>query len=139
MSTVDNKRYRPVLTSSQIQKILTLAKCEQPLSNEGLSLISTLAPFYAKIENSGIQAAYSISPIKAKVGSLESLGEPISHIADADTLTKENYWILCYAKYEDDPALCSLQEIEGAQEHRYLNGLMSDEELRIFELGEGES
>jgi len=124
-------KYRPVLTATQIQKILALAKTEIPLSIESISIISTLAPFAAKIENAGIVAAYSTSPAKPKVGSLESLGGTASPVDD--TLSKEEYWELCHSKYNSQPENCSLAEIEGAQEYRYLNGLMSAEEAITFE------
>ena len=124
-------KYRPVLTSVQIIKILALAKTEIPyLTEESISLIGTLAPFLAKIENEGITAAYTMAPPRVARDSLEALGFTAS--VDVD-LSKEEYWELCYKKHAISPKDCSLQEINAAQEHRYLNGLMTAEEAIRFE------
>jgi hypothetical protein len=144
MST-SKPKYRPVLTAAQITKILALAKLEQPISAESFSLISTLSPFAAKIANNGIQAAYSLAPIKPST--LESLGGPSDH-PDFDITnvtgsintgglglgrSKELYWEQCHDKYGSDPVACTLEEIQGAKEHMYLNDLMSPEEVVEFE------
>lgn len=118
-------KYRPTLTAVQIDKILWLAKTETPiLSKESMSLISTLAPFQAKIENSGIAPAYTAAN-KPSATSMEGLGAaPL----EAGSMSKEDYWDLCFTKFTLDPTVCSLVEIQAAQEHRYLNDLMTPEE-----------
>ncbi len=134
-------KYRPVLTAAQITKILALAKLEQPISAESFSLISTLSPFAAKIANGGIQAAYVTVPPKAKATSLEGLGADLAKFTDLVNLSskcepgidKEAYWYDCYRKYNSDPVSCSLEEIQAAKEHMYLNDLMSEEEIAEFE------
>lgn len=127
-------KYRPVLTSIQIEQILHLAKLEQPISSLSMSLISTLAPFKAKIDNAGIQAAYSS---EAKVPLMESLGssDPHTETYNSSTphLNKEAYWEQCFNKYQSEPSACTLEEIQGMREHKYLNDLMNEAELTEFE------
>ena len=143
-------KYRPVLTANMIEHILKLAKTESPISNASISVIAVLAPFQAKIQNAGIMAAYTEVD---KPTLEESLGFPIGRDlpvpilgAPADDaiacpedprtlagMSKEEYWSWCYARFEISPEVCSLDEIQAAQEHRYLNDLMSPEEVTAFE------
>ncbi len=76
-------RYRPSLTSSQIQHLVKLAKLSlvssdlehTALDNANLSVLSTLAPFAAKIETAALVPAYKPAPARApKPSQLESLG-----------------------------------------------------------------
>ena len=151
--SVPKVKYRPVLTAEQITHILHLAKTESPISNASISVISVLAPFEAKILNAGIKPAYTEAP---KKDILESLGgrTPAQKMADppritsyptdsassasspvsTEHLTKEQRWEAAYNKWSTNPSSCSLQEIKDAQEHRYLNDLMSPEEMVEFEL-----
>lgn len=134
-------KYRPVLTASQITKVLELAKTECPISDLSFSLISTLAPFQAKIEADGIQPAYIPAPVRPSATSLEALGGEIPSIPSpsptAPKEIKEVVWQHSYFKYMDDPVSCSLQEIQEANEWKYLNDLMTPEELRLFEANSG--
>jgi hypothetical protein len=139
-------KYRPVLTANMIEYILKLAKTESPISNDSIDIISVLAPFQAKIQNSGIIAAYTEVE---RLSLEESLGFPVSRnlpslgptredaISCPENLkagmSKEEYWAWCYARYKISPEVCSLDEIQSAQEHRYLNDLMSPEEIAAFE------
>jgi len=153
-------KYRPSLTAKQIQHIVSLAKREQPISNNSLSLLSVLSPFLAKIENAGIMPAYTLAPTthsKASLASsaftLSSLGldsldkvmeasklsiAPNSELADSRpledaSLSKQEQWEACFIKYVEDIDACTLPELQGAQEWRYLNDLMSPEEMAAFE------
>jgi hypothetical protein len=55
-------------------------------------------------------------------------------LSATDYAAKELYWEACYAKRTSyGPASCTLLELEAAQEHAYLNDLMSDTELADFE------
>lgn len=126
-------KYRPVLTATQIEYILNLARIDLIHAHQigadttlSTSIISTLAPFQAKIENAGISPAYTITP---KATLLEQLGEAES----VDNGTKEIYWKQCYEKYCSAPNFCSLTEIQAAREYRYLNDLMTPEEMVAFE------
>ena len=123
-------KYRPVLTAADIGHILYLAKMEAPISSASVRILGILAPFQAKIENAGIKPAYVEKPYKAKVNSLESLGFSKPAIVD---MPKEVYWEASYNKYKGSHSNCSLEEIRAAQEHMYLNDLMSPEELFTFE------
>ena len=140
MNQATKTKYRPVLTASQINKILELAKCEQPMSDTSFTIVSTLAPFKAKIENAGIVPAYTEKDKKPGMYTLEGLGEPTIEVftgklPESAPFTKEELWEQCYLKWVDNPTSCSLAEIEGANEHRYLHNLMSPKEAEVFEKG----
>jgi hypothetical protein len=129
MSTKNKlNKYRPSLTSDDILHIISLAKLEQPaISTASISVISKLAPFQAKIENEGLTASNANTE-------LIDIAETVFNSAiKAGHLSKEVYWQNCYNKWEDTPTFCSLDEIIGANEHRYLNDLMSPEEAVEFE------
>lgn len=119
-------KYRPVLTAAQITHILSLAKLESPMTDTSISVIATLSPFLAKIENAGITPAYSTQAATSK--DLD-LGGSYQHES------KEAYWEHCYTKTKANPTSCSLEEIEAANEHRYIKDLMSVEEQAVFEQG----
>lgn len=129
-------KYRPSLTAENIQWIVEKAKTTSPLTPEAYSVIAVLDPFLTKIANSSITPAYSIAAkAKAKANSLESLGEGAasSEAVAAGTVSKTEYWAQCYQKYISNPSSCTLTEIANAQEHRYLNDMMSPEEIAVFE------
>ena len=135
-------KYRPVLTAPQLQHIAALAKLdvatiESPTRDMSFSVISTLAPFIAKIENAAMAPSYTIIP-KVAIYSLEALGgEPtLSNLANDESIgtpetipalyaTKEARWAAAYAKYVLNPISCTLVELEDANEHMYLEGLMT--------------
>lgn len=135
-------KYRPVLTSAHILHILALAKREYPhMSSASMNLIGVLAPFQAKIENAGIAAAYTTTP-RVAINSLESLGvtPAITHTWATSTAidscgSKEQYWLHCYTKVQEAGTVaCTLEEIQAANEHRYLNDMMTPEEEEQYEL-----
>tara|TARA_R110000744_G_scaffold372015_2_gene483362 strand:- start:334 stop:762 length:429 start_codon:yes stop_codon:yes gene_type:complete len=133
-------KYRPVLTAAQIEHILTLAKLESPISATSFSVIATLSPFLAKIQNNAVTAAYSTTEKTAASSkfSLEGLGGEVSDSNHDSMHNKEAYWEQCYQKLESNGAASlTLEQLKGADEHRYLNSLMTPEEQASFERGEG--
>lgn len=126
-----------------------------------ISLISSLSVFQAKINNAGVQAAYTITSAQPNLmeqlgagDKVEFVGDPrqidpsttlAAHAVDDEAigvpevklpenyLFKEAYWSDCYAKYNIAPADCTLEELHAAQEHMYLNDLMTPEQLLAFE------
>jgi len=129
------QKFRPVLTALQIEFLLGLVKVQSPLTKEAISCISTLAPFQAKIANAAITAAYTTAP-RVLANSLESLGgtdESAISARVASAFSKEQLWEFCYNKFVANPQGCSLEEITNAQEHAYLNDLMTEAELATFE------
>lgn len=142
------QKFRPVLSAYLITHIIALAKQDVVAGSTSLSsieLISILAPFAAKIENAGITAAYTTAPRKSLE---ESLGMPASTPAPTQELqatsthymldgayfvNKEEYWEACYQKSLSSPSSCTLQELQAAREHKYLEGLMPPEEMVEFE------
>jgi len=138
------QRYRPSLTAVQIAWIVTKAKTELPISDTAFSVIASLDPFLTKIANRSITPSYVVSN-KPLANSLEALGaaseigntyNPSNNLANSlirEGVTKEQLWEECYKKYMASPASCTLTEIECAQEHRYLNDLMTEEEIAAFE------
>ena len=131
MDKANTKKYRPVLSACMIDHIVSLAKTESPISSESITLLGILAPFQAKIQNEGITPAYVTVPTKSLEESL-GLEVPVTHPLG---MAKEAYWESCYNSYKLNPASCSLQEIQAAREHMYLEGLMSEEEVVEFEKG----
>jgi hypothetical protein len=100
-------------------------------------LIGKINTLRSKIANNALSPAYSISKaMDAKVETLKSLGAPADQIAQLDgTATKEDYWARCYDKYitADTYLSLTISELEAAQEHRYLNDLMTAEEMVAHE------
>tara|TARA_R110000851_G_scaffold39244_2_gene99949 strand:- start:119 stop:616 length:498 start_codon:yes stop_codon:yes gene_type:complete len=142
-------KYRPVLTATQIEFILTMAKLEHPISELSFSIIRTLAPFQAKIQNNSITPAYSTAVGTTKDNLMDSLGgtesleslDSSSPYNPSSPYNKQAYWEACYKKFTSDPIHCSLAEIEAAQEHAYINDLMTAAEIVDFEgrTNEGDS
>ena len=117
------------------------------------NIISVLGTIEAKI-NAGIASpAYILKEQEPSTSTLESLGGAIPHIppippyddsigvpetnlSSLPLVSKEEVWAASYAKYLLDPISCTLQEIEEAREHKYLNDLMNKEEVEAFELSE---
>ncbi len=99
------------------------------------SLVGKINLLRAKIANSAITPAYTTEPhSKDRIGMLESLGMPEEEIAIAvGGKTKEAIWKRCYEKFIDNPASCTVPEIEAAHEHMYLHNLMTSEEVAAFE------
>lgn len=132
-------KYRPVLSALQIKHILALAKRENPLSDLSLSVISTLSVFQAKIDNAVVVPAYTgaVDTVAKEVQQLMDLGgtpaTPSTPSATTLGVDKEAYWEQCYKLYTADPASCSLAQLQGATEWRYLNDLMTPEEEAAYE------
>ncbi len=121
-------KYRLILSKAMIVRILDLAKTD-PTNTIDMQLIATLAPYLSKINNAAIKPAYTIEPrdsIMQEIGAEPSS----SFLAGID---KEEYWKLCWQKYSEQPTICTLQEIQAAQEYRYLHDLMSVEEVEEHE------
>lgn len=156
-------KYRPSLSAENIRHILALAKTEKPaISAASMKVIAVLSPFLAKIENDALAASHTAS---YKPSMLELLGctekqeleqpvhdkgapkdYPATRSYDNEsglhaTILPEHYgdnaayWQACYQKHLDWPESCTLQEIQAAQEHRYLAGLMTEAEMVAFEAG----
>ena len=135
-------KYRPVLTANQITHILNLAKLENPLSDISLSVISTLSVFQTKIDNAAVLPAYSSIQSTASASNavtreekqLLDLGEIPATSTTTDTAsTKEVLWEQAYQLYIADPTACSIATLSAAQEHMYLNDLMTAEQEAAWE------
>jgi len=140
MSNKPKKKYRPVLTADEVQLISRILK-EQYVaqltdgSKDSPALFSAIGKFStleSKIASSSIVPAYTTSPRESL---MESLGAaaPETTAACYNSIDKEAYWEQCYDKFSIDPSQCTLQELDAAQEHRYLNDLMTPEEEKRFE------
>lgn len=158
MTRSTKAKYRPPLSNAQITHILELAKMEKPyISQLSMSVIATLVPFQAKIDNDCVAAAYTtsdkpkLSDIQALGGTTTGTGGPVAAdlpndfawAASSNTPTgggdgggtKEQYWEACFKKTKQHGYKgCSLAEIQAANEHRYINDLMSPEEEEHHEL-----
>lgn len=141
-------KYRPVLTATDILKILSLAKTEVPLSPESISIVQKLSVFQTKIENNAVSPAYTMSDREPRLSTLELLGgtsntsntsntnstsnsnpdKTAVRSADYGFSSKEEYWKASYKKYQSNPTACTVEELQASQEYRYLNDLMTPEE-----------
>lgn len=123
-------KYRPSLTLESLRKIRSLAINEEPMSVESATIIGVIAPFLAKAENGAMAPAFVTKPVQ----SLEDkLGLALSTNHDTQ-VSKEEYWKQCWMKLEDKGKdALTLEELEAADEHRYLNDLMDEVEEAEFE------
>lgn len=109
-------KYRPVLTASNINHILSLAK--KDMTQESISIISVLAPFEWKIKNASISPSHVTAP---KPSLSESCG---LEITTYEVNKSDDLW----HRYKESPASMTLAEINEALAYGYLNDLMTSEE-----------
>ncbi len=156
--TKTKHKYRPAFSEEEVEVLSTilleayLADMKKPLYNPKHPADSTHAfsPEYklihhglvgkintlrTKIANNIMPPAYTTTKYKdPAIEMLDSLGAPTEQVATlAKGESKEVYWKRCYEKYIQDPASCTVPEIEAAYEHMYLNDLMTTEEMVIHE------
>lgn len=152
-------KYRPSLTAEQVRYIVSICKTTVPMTELPYSLIQVLDPFLTKIGNKSIIPSH-IKENKPKANSMMALvgGDTCTNLQTTDVSrntdliqsvseaildcniidpnsfgSKMEYWEACYKKYQSNPASCNLEEITNSQEHRYLEKLMSPEEVAAFE------
>lgn len=146
MPTKQQTKYRPSLTATQVRKIVFLARSETPISDDSISLISVLSVFLTKIENGSNKPAYITAPANPSILEVlegtannadyskeDTATNVVRNLAIDPSLPKEVLWKACYDKYVLDPTSCSANEIMCSQEHKYLNDLMTAEEVTAFE------
>ena len=131
------KKFRPVLSPSQIHTILRICKERVPMSEEVMEVIAVLSPFYAKVQNEGIKAAYEIEEGKGRFESIEKkLGMRVGVGINPLNQSEKNWDLirkLAYDKYISNPTDCTILEIEYSNQYMYDNGLMSESEEREYE------
>lgn len=133
VSKPSTAKYRPVLTSSQLEHIIAMLKIgESPLSDTGIATIHYLTGFLYKIQHAGSIPAYTSAGKKKRVDMLEALGG-IESIASDLSISKEEQWAASYAIYVLKPSDCTVSQIQEAHEHMYLNDLMTEEQILDFE------
>ena len=156
--TATKSRYRPAFSEEEVEVLATilleayLADIAKPpyspsrpadsrrafspemkLIHHGL--IGKINTLRTKIANNALSPAYEVrkhsNPL---IATLEDLGAPEEVIAAATGgETKEQYWEACYLQFQKHPNVCTVPQIEAAQEHMYLNDLMTPEEIAAFE------
>jgi len=128
-------RHRISLTRSDIILLIeSIHESKNPLAADNINMLSKLNVFLSKIDNKVIAASYMPAPPAPSL--LESIGvvDTSANISiKADKKSKEQVWEDCYNKYLSNPTACNAMELECAQEHKYLNELMSQEEIATFE------
>jgi hypothetical protein len=126
--TQSKPKYRPSLSEEEVQYILLKAKEDYIATDSPISLavVNKFSVLATKIANNAITPSHVEKP---KVSLIESLGGTQPSLQ----VTKEEYWAQCYAKYELDSTSCTVAEIKAAQEHRYLNDLMTPDEVARHE------
>ena len=129
---IGKARFRPPLTIYEIKHIISLCKNETPISDLSISLVSKLAGKIAKIENNGAVPSYEIVDPPPTV--LENLGGTSIKGNSSKPFSKEQWWEVCYNKVEKyGKDSCTLDDIQGWEEWRYKEDLMSPDEVVIFE------
>jgi len=129
-------KYRPVLKRAQLAKIVASLKADPEPDVDTYSSLAYLVPFIAKIDMKGMKAIYNMAPEKPSL--LESLGAGAgtgSAMLQQSNADRERYWEECYNKYITDPSNCTHRQLDAAQEHMYINELMTEQQLQLFESG----
>lgn len=129
-------KYRPSLTSEQIAWLISAASREAATNHTALSILGVLAPFKAKIDMAAISPAYKTAgkqSVEEQLGMITPAAFAAYRLGSATYQTKEAYWEACYKLYQQSPEVCTVAEIQAANEHRYLHGLMTDEEIAAHE------
>ena len=137
MKTTSQNKYRPTFTAPQLARILHLAQ-ESYINAHTADIcqidrviVQTLAPFIAKIESGVKEAAYALMP-RTPIHDL--LGFEINPGAkQKETVqNKVAYNAACYKIYSENPARCTVVQIEAAREHMYVNDLMSATQEKMY-------
>lgn len=132
------QKYRPSLSIPQLNTIIELAKNQSPMAPDTAEVLGVLIPYVAKINLAAVSPSYTMQAKKTPLDLLDELGglEGSDYNQASNTaISKPHYWKECYDKYIDTPKLCTLEELEAVNEHRYLNNLMTPEEVTEFEKG----
>ena len=145
---MDNQRarYRPSFTASEIATIISLCASRTQEAN-CLAILGKLATISSRIAVGDDKPAYIADPPISKPSIYKQLGMPEPQLPALINVVgnkyedinpdlykaKENYWLACYHKYIEQTQDCSPNEILAAQEHKYLNDLMTPEEEVAFE------
>ena len=156
--TATKARYRPAFSEEEVETLATilleayLADIAKPPYNPKYpadsrrafspetklihhGLIGKINTLRTKIANNALSPAYVVrkhsNPL---IATLEDLGASEEVVAAATGgETKEAYWTRCYWKYMDDISSCTVPEIEAAMEYKYLNDMMTSEEVATHE------
>lgn len=119
---MSERKYRPVLTASQIAHILHL--CMEDRSIEAVRIIGVLAPFKAKIDSLAVKEAYTTTPKKSLLEELE--GEAPENDGKTGAM---------YEAWKCGEYVPTLEEIQQIQEWRYTNDMLISEDEERFESG----
>lgn len=131
------KKYRPSLTLTQINHITSLCRSESPVSPNSIQLLAYLASYTIKANAGLVSSSHDALSLTAKSPS-DLLAELGGEITDSTSyiptdLSQPHYWQQCYEKWSATPGQCTEAEVEAANEHRYLNDMMSPEEVAEFD------
>ena len=140
MPTAPVATFRVTVTAQMVNKIVELARTEQPFpSTISLEILGKFAGLKGKIDNNAINPAYTTAPAISKLESLGGISQQAPStaytLAGTSYSTKEEYWEACYKLYAVSPELCDMTTIMSGKEHAYLNDLMTEEEIAEFEAG----
>lgn len=147
------------LSAPSMSLISTLAPFEAKIKNAGISPAYVTSPkepvdTYSLESLGGMDTLSPLPEIEHVVGNihvseaatpsgslpttnskLPTAYPPLKDIACYDS--KEDYWYSCYLLYSEDPASCSLSQIQAAQEHRFIADLMTPEEEAAYNVIDG--
>ena len=136
-SSIQNKKYRPVLTASTLLHLYELVEASYKSNGDSISFqaLSELRKYKIKIESGLLQEAYTPSILPNSASLLTDLG--------GSTLTGKSAWekYLHHAQNTEGGPLAVLSEteIDIALEYAYNKGLLNEEEKQMYELKLAES
>jgi hypothetical protein len=152
MSSTLQQKYRPCLSALQIAVILDTFRSLPVKSAEHISVMQVLSPFIAKIQCGAITPAHTAQArAQDKVDMLAALASTPNvssrelgyelggyDTVEIPTISKEQWWAQCYehyCAYLVDPVNNPItpEQLHAANEHRYLNDLMTAQEIQEFE------
>jgi len=138
-----DKITRIALPASSIHYILKIAKEDyiRESSIEASTVIKKLTLRVVKMDFGLIAADYTLVALEDrksnstnKIGVTDLGGAVINTSLSREAYpSNAMYWKECYKKYIESPIECSISEIDGAKEHMYLEGLLSDTEMEAMD------
>lgn len=110
-------KFRPSFSKEEINFLISILSKESELLAEKIN--KQLKLMMVKVDNELISPAYSASP-----SSRDQLMSPDS---------PETRRHIAYLKWKTNPGNCSSEELDAANMYRYLQNLMSQEEIEVYE------
>ena len=120
------EKFRPAISEAQLEVVVSLLQGELEagrLEAAGREALAVLAPFLSKVQFKGVKPAWS----KTASGS-----KPIADSYVGMSIPEKQ--LACFRKWQQQgAATCNADELEIAASYRYLNSLMTAEEMQAMD------